>query len=173
MKKTNWFYLAVLVLLAASCVQPISEDCIDFDYTNAEVKQISGSWKIVVGNMWMLDFAGNKTEADRSLEIINHYQMNKQCFVGRPDPDMEYFLVNGSSPVGALAGEDCVSFNPDTIEVVEIDGSWKVVDGPSWLLDFGTSQSEANKARKIIQKYGFSNVCFVGRPDASMIYFRK
>lgn len=67
--------------------------------------------------------------------------------------------------------EDCIGFNPDKIEVKEISGSWKIVEGNHWIMDFGAKADEANKAFKIIKKYGFNNICFVGRPDPSMTYF--
>jgi hypothetical protein len=45
------------------------------------------------------------------------------------------------------------------------------VDGTHWILDFGASQANANKALNIIKKYGFSQICFVGRPNPPMMYF--
>lgn len=69
----------------------IKEDCIAFDNRHAEVKQAQGRWKVATGNMWLLDFAGNKAQADQALRVIRKYRMNKQCFVGRPNPPMTYF----------------------------------------------------------------------------------
>lgn len=66
------------------------EDCIGFNPATTEVKQISGSWKIVDGSSILFHFGGNKTEAQHSLEIINKYGFNKTCYVGRPDPSFEY-----------------------------------------------------------------------------------
>lgn len=151
----------------------LREDCIPFDYQQAQVKKVDGRWKIVVGNMWLLDFGGNESEARQALRIIQHYHMNRQCFVGRPDPSMEYYLVDGAAPAGSLAGEDCVAFNPTAIEVKKIDGNWKIVEGTHWILDFGSSEAEARAAFEIIKKYGFRFICFVGRPDPSLTYFRR
>ena len=108
-----------------------------------------------------------------SARIIQFYKFNAQCFVGRPDASMEYWKVNGQAPSGAMPGEDCVSFNPANIEVKSISGSWKIVEGTHWILDFGGNEAEARKSLKIIKCMGFTNLCFVGRPDASMTYFRK
>jgi hypothetical protein len=155
------------------CAPAIAEDCISFDWQKAEVKQINGSWKIVVGTMWLLDFASSESEARRALQIITYYKMNSQCFVGRPNPGMEYYKVNGASPQGALAGEDAIAFDPAHIQAQQISGTWKVVEGSHWILDFGSSQANANKALQIIQNYGFTKICYVGRPGASMTYFRK
>jgi len=69
--------------------------------------------------------------------------MNQQCFVGRRDPSMEYYLVNGGAPGGSLRGEDCVSFNPANIEVKKVRGRWKILEGSHWILDFGNKQNEA------------------------------
>lgn len=151
----------------------LEEDCINFDYRRAVVSNIRGRWKIVVGPMWLKDFGTNEAEARQALQTIQQYHMTQQCFVGRPDPSVEYYLVDGSAPVGSFSGEDCVTFNPASIEVKSVQGSWKIVEGTHWILDFGTKEDEARTAFQIIQKYGFTHLCFVGRPDPSFTYFRR
>lgn len=151
----------------------IQEDCISFDYLRAEVQNVGGRWKIVVGNMWLLDFGTNEEEATEALRIITHYRMNQQCFVGRPDPSMEYYLADGQAPAGSLEGEDSISFDPDRIEVQNIGGGWKIVEGNNIIMDFGTGEDEAWTAFGAIKKYGFNHICFVGHPDPSMTYFRR
>jgi len=113
-----------------------------------------------------------ESEARQALKIIKHYKMNSQCFVGRPGPSLEYYLVNGKAPVGAMPGEDAVPFDPNNAQVTNIGGRWKIVDGTHWILDFAEKKVEADTALKIIKKYKFSYICFVGRPGASMTYFR-
>ncbi|HPD97331.1 MAG TPA: hypothetical protein PLP89_03310 [Synergistales bacterium] len=151
----------------------LKEDCISFNPATTEVKNISGRWKVVDGSHWILDFGANKGEADKSLAIIKHYGMDSVCFVGRPDPSMTYWRVNGQAPSGPVSGEDAIGFNPDTIEVREINGRWKIVDGSHWIMDFEGNEGEARTAFQVIKKYGFRYICFVGRPDPSMTYFRK
>ncbi len=153
--------------------EPVREDCVSFNPATAEVKQVGGRWKIVDGSHWVFDFGDKKDEAERAFSIIKHYRMNQSCFVGRPQPSFSYLLVGGAAPVGAFAGEDCVSFNPETIEVKNIGGRWKIVDGSHWLFDFGAKESEARQAFAIIKKYGFNKSCFVGRPKPSFEYLRK
>lgn len=149
------------------------EDCIAFDYRRAQVANVGGRWKIVVGNMWLKDFGGNRNEANRALRVLNHYRMNKQCFVGRPDPSLEYYLTDNRSPTGSLQGEDCVGFNPARIQVSRINGRWKIVEGSHWILDFGSKEGEAREAFRILRHYRFTHSCFVGRPGPSMTYFRR
>ena len=159
--------------LSCGQVQPVTEDCISFNPETIEVKQIDGRWKIVDGSHWMFDFGSNKSEAEKAFSIIRYYRMNSTCYVGRPDPSFTYLLVSGSAPAGAFSGEDSIPFNPATIEVKEIGGRWKIVDGSQWMFDFGTHKAEAETAFAIIKKYGFRYSCFVGRPNPSFIYMRK
>jgi len=155
------------------------EDCITFDSAQASIQNIEGSWKVVVGDRWMLDFADNQANAQKALDIIRHYKLSEQCFVGRPNPPMQYYLTNSSNgtiaaPMGPSlpgGGEDCLSFNPQNTTVQQIEGTWKVVDGDHLILDFGVSHDNANKALQIIRKYNFDHMCFVGRPDPRMMYF--
>jgi hypothetical protein len=151
----------------------LCEDCIHFDYHQARIAYVRGRWKIAVGSMWLLDFGVNQSAAIKAWRIINHYKLNSQCFVGRPNASMEYYLTDGKSPVGPFSGEDSIGFNPSAVTVKKIQGRWKIVEGDHWILDFDQKEQEALKAFRVIQKYGFNRICFVGRPNAEMIYFRR
>jgi len=152
---------------------PLTEDCIAFNPATAQVKFLNNDWKIVDGNHWMFSFGNKKTEAEQALRVIKHYRVNQSCFVGRPGPSFQYLLRSGAAPSGAMAGEDCVSFNPNTAEVKKISNDWKIVDGSHWMFSFGSKEDEARQALAIIKKYGFTRSCFVGRPNASFQYMRK
>ncbi|NTW52550.1 MAG: hypothetical protein HGB22_08180 [Chlorobiaceae bacterium] len=151
----------------------LREDCLSFNPSTATVKNINGRWTIVDGNHLLFNFGDKENEAMKALKIIKYYRMNQSCFVGRPDPSFTYLLVNGKSPEGSLAGEDSVNFNPNTIEVRNINGSWKIVDGSHWVFDFGGKEDEARTAFAIIRKYGFTKSCYVGRPNPSFTYLKK
>jgi hypothetical protein len=151
----------------------VTEDCISFNPDNAAVVKIGGHWKIVDGSLWLLDFGFKKAEAEKALAIIKEYGLNRQCFVGRPDPSFEYWLAGSGAPSGSTPGEDCIAFNPATIEVKYVSGRWKIVDGSHWMFDFDQNEAEARAAFDIIKKYGFTRSCFVGRPKADFKYLRK
>lgn len=151
----------------------LREDCIDFDYNSVCLTIVENNYKIVEGSKWLLDFGTDIKSAVKALEIIKFYKFTQQCFVGRPNPSMEYYLCNGKSPVGAFPGEDMIKFNPSAIEVKKISNRWKIVEGTHWILDFESNETEALEAYEIIQKYGFNKICFVGRPNPPMIYFRQ
>jgi hypothetical protein len=156
----------------------IPPDCIPFNRANIAATQISGRWKVVEGGShWMLDTGSSQWEAQRAVEIINHYKLAKMCFVGRPrcgsiNPMMYWLNDQGRAPSGQLPGEDCIPFDRDHLAVVEIGGRWKVVEGTHWLLDFGPGEGNARAALHFIRKHRFDQVCYLGRPDPSMTYFK-
>ena len=152
---------------------PENGDCVRFDPATLSVRQVKGRWKIVDGDHWLFDFGPNPTAAHQSLKVISHYRMDRACFVGQPEPLFSYMLAKGGSPSGGMAGEDCVAFDPKTATVSKIQGSWKIVSGRRWLFDFGQSHTEARQALAVIRRYGFSQSCFVGRPDADFTYLRR
>ncbi len=127
----------------------------------------------MAGSILLKDFGNNEAAARKALDIIKHYKMNAQGFVGRPNPSMEYYLVNGQAPSGAYPGEDSIEFILNAISVKQVGGRWKIVEGSHHILDFGANESDARAALQIIKKYGFSRICFVSRPNPPMIYFRK
>lgn len=151
----------------------IVEDCINFNPQNVEAKNVNGSWKIVDGNHWMFDFGNKSDDAKKGAAIIRHYGLNKSCFVGRPGPSFKYMLVGNNSPAGNAPGEDCINFNPGTIEVKQINNIWKIVDGSHWMFDFESNRQEAEQTFAIIKKYGFNKSCYVGRPNPPMSYLRR
>ena len=164
---------------AVAVIDPpyIPEDRIPFNRNNVAAVQVGGRWKVAEGSHWMLDTGTSQWEAERCVEIINHYRLASMCFVGRPrcgdSSPMMYWLTNtGRAPSGRLQGEDCIAFDRDNLAVVEIGGRWKVVEGTHWLLDFGPGEGNAIAALHFIRKYGFDEICFVGRPDPSMTYFK-
>ena len=164
----------------ASVTQPLEQlkpsengDCLHFDPAALGVRQVKGRWKIVDGGHWLFDFGPNQAAAHQSLKVIRHYRMDRACFVGRPNPLFTYMLAKGGSPSGSMAGEDCVVFDPKTLTVSNIQGSWKIVSNRRWLFDFGQGQSDARQALAIIRRYGFSQSCYVGRPDADFTYLRR
>lgn len=156
----------------------IPSDCIPFNRANVAAMQIGGRWKVVEGGShWMLDTGSSQWEAQRAVEIVNHYKLANMCFVGRPrcgsiNPLMYWLNDRGRAPSGSLPGEDCISFDRDHLAVVEIGGRWKVVEGTHWLLDFGPGEGNARAALHFIRKHRFDQVCYVGRPDPSMTYFK-
>lgn len=176
---TEWTGLRVQGNSVTEIAPPwIPEDRIAFNRANLTVAQFGGRWKVVEGNHWMIDTGTSKAEADRVLRIIKYYKLASMCFVGRPScgdirPMMYWLTDAGAAPSGTLAGEDCIAFDSDQLAVIEVGGRWKVAEGAHWLLDFGAGHGNAVAALHLIRKHRFSEMCFVGRPDPSMTYFKR
>ena len=113
-----------------------------------------------------------KAEAYKSFRIIKHYKINSTCYVGRPKASLTYLTVNKRAPQGQFKGEDCVSFNPKNLTIKAKNGKFFLVDGSHSLKVF-PNRKEAAAAKRIIQKYGFTKSCYVGRPDPSFTYMRR
>lgn len=148
------------------------DNCLAIEPNSVQVRQIAGSWKVVSGSDQLLDFGTAQANADWAKDVIVHYGFDRMCFVGRPNPPMMYFTVNGHAPSDAMAGEDTVAFDLAGTVAQQSAGSWIVTDGTSRMLDFGSSKSNALHAVTIIKRFGFTHQCFVGRPNAPMMYFR-
>ena len=151
----------------------LNEDCIGFNPDTAQVKNISGRWKIVDGSHGLFDFNNSEAEARQAMRVIRRYHANQSCFVGRPNPAFSYLKSGNHAPTGPLAGEDCIGFNPGTIQAKNVNGRWKLADGSHWVFDFGAKQQDALKALQVIKHYGFTKSCYVGRPNPSLKYLRK
>jgi hypothetical protein len=168
-------YTTIETFTKVNTVKPCDpDDCIGFKTANVTYAPYgtAGQYRMVDGNAAMVLFP-NKEEAVRAVEIVKHYNLNSQCFVGRPNPSFTYWLSNGAAPTGSMPNEDCINFNPNTIEVKQVSGTWKIVDGNHWIFDFGTNEAEARQSFCLIKKYGFTKTCYVGRPNPSMVYLKK
>lgn len=157
----------------AEMMQPPEQDCVSFNPDNTQARQVNGRWKVTDGGHQLLDFDQEGRQARLALTLIRHYGMDESCFVSRPNAAMRYFLVDGKAPSGEHRLEDCGAFDPDQVEAARVRGNWRVVAGDRWLLNFDNDRADAEKAAKIIQYYGFTHNCFVGRPDPDMQYFRR
>jgi len=156
----------------------VVEDRLSLNPNNVAAVQISTRWKVVDGSHWILDFDQKRTAAERAVAVIKHYSLSFICFVGRPScpgehPMMYWLNSQGKAPSGPMAGEDAIPFNPNTIAIKQIGQRWKIADGNNWLLDFGPAHGNAKAAFHFIKKYGFTFICFAGRPNPPMTYFRK
>ncbi len=148
----------------------IQEDCLPFEPRQLQVKAEAGRYLLTDGRSRMKVFP-NQAEARSALKTIQHYGMDRHCFVGRPDPSMEYWLADGQAPSGSLAHEDCIAFDPGRLELKREGSRWLLTDGRSRMRLFSDRQ-EAERALRLIRHYGFTRTCYIGRPDPSMIYFR-
>ena len=162
--------LVACLALQSFAILPVqSEDCTPVRASRLEVEfRNVGSWLVVDGDRQLLEFS-TPANAVEAIELIQYYGMDRQCFVGRPNPSMQYFLVDGEAPVGPAPGEDCTAFNPDELRVGEFLGRSAVLEDDRPIV-LTPSQSEAREVLATIREYGFDQACRVGD---GMRYFRR
>ena len=97
--------LGVLVSLPSPgplAAQPSGgEDCVGFSPGNLELDRAGGTWILRDGSHSVMRAGDSRDEARDVLRVVRHYGLDQQCFVGRPDPSMQYFLAGGRAPSGA------------------------------------------------------------------------
>ena len=167
-------FAGALAFCAPAWSQLTDEDCVPLNWASVEARLEGGSWKLVDGNSLVHDFGQKDVDAKQAEQIIKRYQINRQCFVGRPNAVFTYWLTDGRSPTGQFPNEDCVPFNPENVQASNSSGQWLMVDGAHAMFAF-SNENDANKAVQIVRHYGFNRACFIGRlqPPASMHYLRN
>lgn len=153
---------------------PIDEDCLSLDPGELSVEDDDAGWLVTDGTERMLVFE-ERASAEKAVEIIQAYGFDSRCFVARPDPPMEYWLVGQAPPSlddASVDNEDCIGFDRGTLEIepYEDGDRFLVVDAEQRLLDFETEE-QAQRAVAVIEHFEFDYTCFVERPDAPMNYW--
>lgn len=164
---------AGLPLVPVQQARRLEEDCLPLSVRSLSVDQSGRTYRLMQGRRIVQAFGPNASEANRVLALLRHYRADQMCYVGRPGPSLTYILSGSQAPLGPMRGDDCLPFDPDQVEVKEVNNSWKIVQGGRWLFDFGDAEDEARQSLAVIEKYGFTHSCFVGRPDPSFTYLRN
>jgi hypothetical protein len=148
------------------------EDCVPLP-ADLALHRVGEQWRLTdgTGSRWIKMF-DEVSEARQAFSTIRHYGMDSLCFVGRPGPSVEYLLVGGQAPQGALRGEDCIAFDPASLQVRPDGNRWLLTDGRSRMKVFD-DRDEADLTLAIIRHHGFTRTCYIGRPQPSMTYFRR
>lgn len=68
------------------------DDCTNNNPDTTHAAHVGGEWKVADGGHWMLSFGTREAEARKAEQVIHRYNLNRQCFVGRPNASMTYWL---------------------------------------------------------------------------------
>ena len=168
---------AELLMVQYGSTQSDEEDtapgqgCIRFDPDDVEVVITPGGYGLSSAGTWITEVEGSRAEARLAVYIIRFYGMDEFCTIGRDGKTLSYYLVNGWAPQGRSPSEDCLWFDSTWSQLKNIDGWWTLVDRNNTALSLGRDKAAAQLAVKTIQAKNFSEICFVGRPNPSMVYF--
>lgn len=115
--------------------------------------------------------------AQRAIQVIDHYRMTSRNTIG----PMEFFLSSGLPPGGPLAGANELQIDPAFYQVsFGIPGAndWAITqvvgNNINVLVNFGANRDQAYSALNILQRFGFTRLCWIGgtRQAPEMMYFR-
>ncbi len=115
--------------------------------------------------------------AQRALQVIEHYRMTSRNAIG----PMEFFLSSGLPPGGPLTGANELQIDPAFYQVsFGIPGAndWAITqvvgNNINVLVNFGANRDQAYSALDILQRFGFTRLCWIGgtRQAPEMMYFR-
>lgn len=141
------------------------EDCLPYNPNKLRIENEGASgWLLTDGGSRML-VLDNRVDAVKALALARKHTAH--CFVGRDnrrlnrkDYIMEYW-TGDSGLSTTIPREDCISYNPATLEIRDEGASgWLLTDGSSRMVTLD-SRGDAEQAKSIAG--GFSKQCFIGR----------
>jgi hypothetical protein len=118
------------------------------------------SIELVVAPLRTLFRFDSQDDATRSLKIIERFGINELCVSA--NSKLSYMLVSGKAAKGKVPGAKHIIFDPYELKAEQIANDWKLVQGKSPLFNFGTDESAARQALRIIRYYGFNAKCSIG-----------
>lgn len=145
----------------------IGNDCLTYNPNDLRIVDEGPSgWLLTDGRSRML-ILDNKEDAEKALALARRY--TSHCFIGRdntkPNRDdyvHEYWL--GDSGIGTIIpNEDCISYNPDTLRIVDEGATgFLLTDGFSRMAIYA-SREDAEEGLRVAKLY--TRQCFIGRDN--------
>ena len=152
--------------------QAIEKDCMAFTPESVSIIKKKGRWQVVDGETRLFDAGQDQDMANRVVAVINHYRMNRRCYIGWPDPYFSYLMAKGGVPSGPMEDEQCTAFDPEGLTLRKINERWTLFSGRKRLFVFGRREDQAQRALAIIRRHGFNHACRVGPLKNGFNYLR-
>jgi hypothetical protein len=149
----------------------LPENLMCFDYRRVDLRWDRNCWRVCAGYQTIKDFAKRQNEARQALDLIRQLHLTERGVIGTPQPIMEYWLSHGRAPQAPARGAPSVPIDVNSLRVEQTQGLWCVRDSRQVLFGFGPNEADARQALRVIQKYGFTRVGYIGGGVPSMIYF--
>jgi hypothetical protein len=148
----------------------LQENLTPFSNAFAEIRKIDGHWELWSGTIKIKNLGNREGDAREVLRLIRAFNLNQRGTVGKPEPVMEYWLSNGLAPQ-KMGRVNSSVFDPDALQVANVQGQWCLVDENRPWLTFGAQQEDAKQALQIIQKYGFTEIVYFDPLNPAMMVF--
>jgi hypothetical protein len=148
----------------ASSADPAAER-VPFDWRQVQLKQApSGEWRLSAGSQVLADFGTNSHEARLALSALRHYRFTEQYKVGGEQPVLTYYVAGGAAPRGLMMGLNGQAFQPDKLEVRQVDGRYCLCNDQQVVLRLGERSDEASRLLERIKTSHADRVSRVGDP---------
>lgn len=142
-----------------------------FDPDVAELRWQDNRWQLVAGTALLKDFGRYEAEGREVLRVVRELRLNSVTALGSPRPIMEYWLSNGEAPRGLVTGLRTLPLDAAGLKAEQVQGQWCVHDGSRILFNFGQQGDACRQALAAIQRYGFTQVGYVGQVAPVMLVF--
>ncbi len=142
-----------------------------FDYRQVQLRQDHGNWKLAAGSFVVADFGGDEHAARLGLSAMQYYRFTEQCSVGAAPERFSYLLAGGQAPRGTMFGVEGQSFQPDRLEVRQVEGRWAVCTGDEPLVKMGEKQEDARQVLETMRKLQCDRLCRLGTADGKGMTF--
>jgi hypothetical protein len=137
-------------------------DRLVFDWRQAVVAMDQGEWKLKVGSQVIANFGQSAHDARMALGALRHYRFNEQHRLGGPDPYLAYFVTGTTSPRGMLLGLQAQPFNPDQLEVRQLESGYALCQGPRVVLRLRDREDDGRKLLETIKRHRCDRLCQIG-----------
>lgn len=142
---------------------------IRFDPNKLEVRKERAEWVITTGTEVLARFGGSEWTARDAARVLKDSRLNEFCKFGTAD--VTFFLSDGKAPTKVPFFAQGQRFEPRNLTVRELAGRWWVCDGVRRQLLPAGSRAEADLLVKILQAYGFNQLCQVGTSPRTGLRF--
>jgi hypothetical protein len=150
---------------------PSPEKTITFNTEQAELRWQDNRWQLVAGTAFLKDFGRQEAEGRQVLRVIRDLHLNTLTTLGSPRPIMEYWLSQGQAPRGIVTGLRTLPIDDASLKAEQVQGQWCVHDATRILFNFGPQADACRQAAEAIQRYGFTQVAYVGQAAPVMLVF--
>lgn len=148
----------------------LPDDCRTFAPEDARVAEVGGRFKVISGPHTIADAGADRAQAERTIAVVKHYKLAKQCYLGGRDWNFEYFLaLNNKTPRDELAGETCRKFDIGNLDVDKDGAKWQIKDGVHRVKTF-EREDDAWMAYAYLRRHVFTHQCNVGN---GFVYYRR
>jgi hypothetical protein len=150
---------------------PALENTVAFDPELTELRWQDNRWQLVAGPVFIKDFGRYETEGRQVLRVVRELRLNSMTALGSPRPIMEYWLSNGEAPHGNVTGLHSLPIDVASLKAEQVQGQWCIHDNNRILFNFGQQGDACRQGLTAVQRYGFTQVAYVGQVAPVMLVF--